>query len=330
MEVGFSPELENVKVFQVKPYNGQFKGQVRRAIAISDAMKVIRASVESGNKKSRELERKLVEEGARRMGIAGAVLENNVLTPIDEDGNKIKEFEMQVDDCDGVVVDGWLLIENIEHHNPSTGVSDVTELTMLINMMVAAIAKRKNDFSVPLDRLACVEYMQHLLPDSGLDEIIVLDDFEETLNSNSEAYEALYHTMLSETRKQAVMNPHDLPERIRECTEVKSMIEARKDPAVKLINGWMHPLSEVSKINGSPMCNSWQFASLVMGAATQRVEDTEDSKAIAMMVSLGVIKSPLSEKLYKAKTDDTVYLELLSAIKEATDQKVQEQLGSDK
>lgn len=208
---------------------------------------------------------------------------------------------------------------------------DYTDLPMVINLVVASIANRKQS---KISHREAVGLLQQLCP--FFNDIRQLENLSEALRQDDELYRVLCKDMLSEARKQALTNPFELPDFIRECTEVKSMINARasKDPSIKLINDWLHPLSEVKEdipgTEGQPYCNVWQFASLIVGAATRRCPNTDAHGAITILVDFDVIESEKSVEIEQAKSDDAVYLQLVGAMKEAFDLDFERQIKNQK
>ena len=227
-----------------------------------------------------------------------------------------------------LLIDNWLLAENYLKYSIERDDGDYTDLPMVINLVVASIGNRKQS---KISRREAVGLLQQLCP--FFNDIGQLENMFEALRQDDELYRVLCKDMLSEARKQALTNPFELPDFIRECTEVKSIVEAKasKDPSIKLINGWLHPLSEVKEdipgTKGRPYCNAWQFASLIVGTATRRCPNTDAHGAITILVDFNVIESERSVKLEQAKSDDAVYLQLVNAMKEAFEVDIEKQLN---
>ena len=329
LEVAFSPELEKVKVYQVKPMNGKYKSQARRAIRIQDSIKIVDLASNLGNKKARKLYNDMVGHGMQEVGIKGAVMIDGVVIPHDEDGNLLKQYAIDTGEH-ALLIDNWLLIENWQEYDKNTDTPDYGSLPMLINLMVASIANRKHS---EVKRYAAIEFLEWIYPSLELDNLVRQEAFVEALGKDEELYVTLCQDMLSEVRKQAVINVFKLPECFHICDEIKSIVDAKssKDPSIKLINNWLHPLSETKEgivdTNGEPYCNTWQFASMCVGAATGRAPATNSQAATGMMLDLGVIDSRDSVALERAKSDDSIYLQLLGAVKEAMDSRVESAFG---
>ena len=335
LEVAFSPKLENVEIHQVKPISGKYRNQIRRAIRVEESTKVIERASDLGNERSVKLYHDMVGHGMREAGVKGAVVfaprarpKDGRVIPHDADGNLIEELAFDTT-VPNLLVDGWLLVENYLKYSTERDDGDYTNLPMVINLVVASIANRKQS---KISRREAVGLLQQLCP--FFNDIGQLENLSEALRQDDEIYRVLCKDMLSEARKQALTNPFELPDFIKECTEVKSMIEARasKDPNIKLINDWLHPLSEVKEdipgTEGQPYCNAWQFASLIVGAATRRCPNTDAHGAITILVDFDVIESEKSVEIEQAKSDDAVYLQLVNAMKEAFDLDFERQLNS--
>lgn len=326
LEVSFSPELEKVKVQTVKPSNGKYKGQIRRAIRVEASTKIIKLACDLGNWKAQKLYHEMITHCTKEAGIKDAVLVNGRIIPRDESGNFLEDLAFDTT-IPNLLIDDWLLVENYLKHDSEADVSDVTDLEMLVNLLVASVSGRKESI---IKRCAAIEFFQGLYPSSNIDEINQLERFLSDLQTDDELYRILCLDMVSEIRKQSLIDPLKLPKQIRECTEIKEIIvsKASKNPNVRLINNWLHRAAETHKgipgTNGEAHCNTWQFASMVCGAATGRAPNTNTEAGLQMMIDLNVISFPNSTALQRAKVDDSIYLQLLGAVKEAMDLKVQE------
>lgn len=333
LEVAFSPEFEKVKVHQVEPTNGKYEGQVRRAIRVESSTRIIERASDLGNWKAQKLYHEMIAHGTREAGIRDAVLVDGRVIPRDAEGNFLEDLafvpRLAANDTtiSNLLIDGWLLVENYLKYDSEGDVSDVTDLEMLVNLLVASVSGRKESI---IKRCAAIEFFQGLYPSSNIDEINQLERFLTDLQTDDELYRILCLDMVSEIRKQSLIDPLKLPKQIRECTEIKEIIvsKASKNPNVRLINNWLHPLAETHKgipgTNGEAHCNTWQFASMVCGAATGRAPNTNTEAGLQMMIDLNVISFPNSTALQRAKIDDSIYLQLLGSVKEAMDIKVQE------
>jgi hypothetical protein len=88
----------------------------------------------------------------------------------------------------------------------------------------------------------------------------------------------------------------------------------------QLINGWEHPLSEHSELEGRAVVNVWGFASQLVGVATGRCEGYRE-KAVEALADLGIEDFGNCE-------DDGDYLKLLNRCSFALERKLDEQFGS--
>jgi hypothetical protein len=73
---------------------------------------------------------------------------------------------------------------------------------------------------------------------------------------------------------------------------------------IELINGWQHPLSETSEVDGRAVVNIWGYASQLVAIATGRLDGSRKI-AIEALASLGVT-NVLGYK------DDAQYLKLIN------------------
>ena len=96
--VGFLPQEEGVQVTLVRPTNGKFKGQTRRAIPTSGLSRIIRSAANQGDKASEDFQEQLQLEGMRQLGIVGAIIEDGVLIPVKADGSRMMEFALEIGD----------------------------------------------------------------------------------------------------------------------------------------------------------------------------------------------------------------------------------------
>lgn len=229
-----------------------------------------------------------------------------------------------------LLIDNWLLAENYLKYSIERDDGDYTDLPMVINLVVASVFNRKQS---KISRREAIKLLQQLCP--FFNDIRRLENLPGIFRQDNEFYSVLCKYILSEARKQALTNPFEFPGFIRECTEVKSIIEARvnKIPRIKLINGWLHPLSEVKNnipgAEGQSYCNVWQFASLIVGAATRRCPDADadSSSATRILVDFDVIDSENSVTLVQAKSNDAIYLQLVGSMKEAFEMDIEKQLN---
>ena len=227
-----------------------------------------------------------------------------------------------------LLIDDWLLPENYLEYSTGKDGGYYTDLSMVINLVVASVFNRKQS---NISRCEAMKLLQQLCPFLG--DIRRLENLSEVFRQDNEFYSVLCKCMVSEVRKQVLINPSELPDLIKECTEVRSVIDAKtiKNPSIKLINGWLHPLSEVKNsmpgAGGKPYCNGWQFASMIVGAATGRCPDADSHSAIRMLVDFEVINSENSVALQQAKSDDAIYLQLISGMKEAFEVDIEKQLN---
>ena len=96
--VAFLPEEEGVTVTLVRPKNGKFKGQVRRAILPGDLNEIIQTAAEQGDEVAEQFKQDLVLEGMRKMGMTGAIIEDGILIPVKEDGTRMMDFAVPIGD----------------------------------------------------------------------------------------------------------------------------------------------------------------------------------------------------------------------------------------
>ena len=168
------------------------------------------------------------------------IVDEPSLFSANEVANQSEKFSIQSNRSESTVSNkGFDEIKPIQ-----TDDCDYTDLPMVINLVVASIGNRKQS---KISRREAVGLLQQLCP--FFNDIRQLENLSEALQQDDELYRVLCKDMLSEVRKQALINFFELPDFIRECTEVKSIVEARgsKDPSIKLINDWLHPLSEVKE-----------------------------------------------------------------------------------
>lgn len=96
--VGFLPEEERVTVTLVRPMNGKFKGQVRRAIIPADMNEIIVIAAKQGDEIAEQFKQDLVLEGMRKLGMVGAIIEDGVLIPVKTDGSRMMDYAIPIGD----------------------------------------------------------------------------------------------------------------------------------------------------------------------------------------------------------------------------------------
>lgn len=131
--------------------------------------------------------------------------------------NEIKPIQVK-GALPNLLIDNWLLAENYLRYSTERDDGDYTDLPMVINLVVASIANRKQS---KISRREAVGLLQQLC--QFFNDIGQLENLSEALRQDDELYRVLCKDMLSEARRQALTNPFELPDFIRECTEVKSI-----------------------------------------------------------------------------------------------------------
>ncbi|WP_153009710.1 hypothetical protein [Mastigocoleus testarum] len=96
MGVGFSPTFEKVKVYFVKPENGEFKGQTRRVIKAQEVTRILKIAEKQGDDVAKKFRNNLLSQGMKRIGIEDAILIDGYLIPRDKNGNLMSEFAIEI------------------------------------------------------------------------------------------------------------------------------------------------------------------------------------------------------------------------------------------
>jgi hypothetical protein len=86
-----------------------------------------------------------------------------------------------------------------------------------------------------------------------------------------------------------------------------------------LKDGWLHPLSEFTTLDGEEVMNDWAVASLLVAAATGRNECGNQETCTSHLIRLGVLdmQTDINSRLKVASLMDAEYLEIVSETKEA-------------
>lgn len=90
--VAFLPGEEGVQITLVKPMNGKFQGQVRRAIVTGDLQEIIKTAAEQGDPVAESFREELLLQGMKQMGITGGIIKDGMLIPTKADGTLMMEF----------------------------------------------------------------------------------------------------------------------------------------------------------------------------------------------------------------------------------------------
>lgn len=332
LEVAFSPEIEEVKTYAVLPINGKYKDQTRRAIEIESSTKIVKQACELGNWNAKKLYQEMIEHGTKELRIKDAVLVDGRVIPRDAEGNLLEEFAFDTT-LPNLLLDNWLLAENYLSYSPETDDGDKSNLPFVVNLVMASISRRRDVklASFEIKRYEAIGLLRQIYPEF-CDNVLV-EKLSRAMQRDDELYRDSCQEILFEVRKKAIITPYTMPDFIKECSEVRSIIESKtnKDPSITLINGWLHPLSEVSEgipgTDGEPYCNAWQFASMIVGAATGRCPNADSDSAIRILIDFDVIESESSVALEQAKSDDAIYLQLVGAMKEAFEVDIEKQLN---
>ncbi|MEM7590324.1 MAG: hypothetical protein AAF383_02165 [Cyanobacteria bacterium P01_A01_bin.83] len=98
--IGFLPEEAGMKITLVRPINGKFKGQTRRAIVCNEIDEIVSQAAKEGDKVADEFRQQMVLEGMKKFNIEGAVIENGCLIPVTKDGTLLEQFAIPLGDDD--------------------------------------------------------------------------------------------------------------------------------------------------------------------------------------------------------------------------------------
>jgi len=224
---------------------------------------------------------------------------------------------------------GWLLKEVKNNYSKTKGIN-INCLRTLLCANVAAISVRRAIPIFPPDKMLNAALASHVLV-SEIDEEFAafevgspeMESFLNQLLINDDFY-VEYIYKLYDTIKRLVLSGRS--DRVnglfQQSNDFKRWVKESGAlvAETQLINGYMHPLSE---IDGETM-NLWASASVFCGAATGRDIGEARNGAIAVLVDLGVKIKNLDQRLSLCQVIDSEYLKLVSEVKELLEEKFDE------
>jgi hypothetical protein len=230
------------------------------------------------------------------------------------------------------LIDNWMLPE-MKVHFKSGGVNANSALALLnilaAQMTLRNVTRKKAIKSKPghLADLACAAHSILSDIDSEL-----LENYENIGNKmrDSDAFYIGYIYKLYALLENKVKNNMEISTMFSMCEELKTWKEEQGfmvSPPIHLINGFVHPFSDMIEANGTEYLNPWFFASLICGSACGRMpkDESNPEASITMLVNLGVLQvETMVSRLNVAKCFDPEYLKLVSEAKEAFESKLEQ------
>ncbi|MEO0966778.1 MAG: hypothetical protein AAFX80_00245 [Cyanobacteria bacterium J06639_18] len=242
-----------------------------------------------------------------------------------------------------IPINNWLLEEVKEDFDAIGPRINVGSIKMQINILVASISGRfiprmegGTEEKIKQTILSSLMMVNQILPlNKYLQEVteeLSQEKFIQVLGFEDKAYIGFCDLLIKTVEERCKTGDFDFPYQIKKAKEVQQwMAEAGFTFAkINLIEGWKHPLAEIyppsSETNNLATCNSWMFASMLCGAATERIIGGNVESAISVLCQMGIIENSSDSQLSAASQDDGIYLSLLNRTKEALDSKVEESI----
>jgi hypothetical protein len=236
-----------------------------------------------------------------------------------------------------LLINEWLIEENRQYYSFQKRTIVFESLPMMINIWMAMASKRfkrgEDDARDTKNALGLIATIDKTLPHEG-----EVNDIWRNIIKDDDEFYVKYYRHLIDLVKQAIAsgNHQQLNGCIQNTWEYSDwMCEAgHLLVAQTLIDGWLHPLSDVLEIDGEEVVNTWMVASQICGGASGRLLEVDKRKCIQLLREIRTIDSPdpdcsLMDRLAFCKHVDAQYLILVSLVKEALDAKLEKAFEDD-
>lgn len=222
-----------------------------------------------------------------------------------------------------LLVKGWLLPHNRRYYRFKTNAFLLESLPMLLNMWVALASERlkfdEDNEQTMADALTLIVSLDQQLMEKSKPEA---GQWLSRLRTNDDYYISYYNRLLELVKEAIALGKYaELNGCIQNTWEYKQwMQEAGYLLATPILkDGWLHPLSEFTTIDGEEVMNDWAVASLLAAAATGRNECGDKQTCTSHLIRLGVLdmQTDINTRLKVACFMDAEYLEIVCETKEA-------------
>jgi hypothetical protein len=227
-----------------------------------------------------------------------------------------------------LLIKGWLLPENRTYYKFKTNAFVLESLPMMLNMWVAISSGRfvllsKGEQTV-VHTLSLITTLDLELTQKNKSQLV---KWLKELKTNDQFYIDYYKRLLQLVKTAITQGKYsELNGCIQNTWEYKQWMEEAGylSATPNLKDGWLHPLSEFTSINGEEVMNFWAVASVLSAAATGRCDCGDQQKSITRLIQLGVldVQTDINLRLQVASILDAEYLEIVSQTKEALDTSV--------
>lgn len=229
------------------------------------------------------------------------------------------------------LIQGWLLPENKNFYHFHNNKINLESLGVQINAALANVSGRNKRIN-KLPELISAGIFVILDIDKEMKSKFDIDSeelipFLRKLSGNDIFYIAYYQKLLNIVKNDVLNKSAKYSNQI--IYETQEFLNWQKEAGIEtvginLINGWLHPLTELTIVNGEEcMCN-WGFSSVMVAVACGRYPEKGDPQtAITMLIQEGVIDIENHKThLEVCKYLNSEYLQVVSKFKQILDSKV--------
>jgi hypothetical protein len=224
-----------------------------------------------------------------------------------------------------LLIKGWLMSENSKHYKFKSNAFVLESLPMMLNMWLAMASERfasgKNQEKNTKSTLTLIAELDTEVTNKSKQQA---RRWHHQLRTDDQFYVDYYKRLLQLVKNAIASGKYaELNGCIQNTWEYKQWMQEAGYLLVtpNLKDGWLHPLSEFTTLNGQEVMNTWAVASLMAATATKRVDFGDQQTSMMRLIQLGVldVETDFKERLEVAYFMDAEYLEIISQVKEALD-----------
>ncbi len=226
------------------------------------------------------------------------------------------------------LIKGWLLPECQKHYTDNA--YNIESLKTTINIMVGYFSQRKIDVKDVFEgriQVSTGAFGMMCQIDSELENI---DEHKfksllDKLRDNNDFYVEFIERLYQKVKERVFAGDFEtLNVLIKQSRDYKEWLAVTgvASTGIALKDGWAHPLTEVSEIDGEKVVNLWGMASTICAVATGRLPDGDKEKTVSILLSEGILEMETWQSQIKlCACMDALYLQLVNDLHSKLEQK---------